>query len=107
MAHPETETELLEATWRMYTEEFSDHVGEIVTPSEFAETEEQIEWAAQVFMFGYGLGSIAGAQTAGSATVDRETDLTRINHIVDTVTDIAASDDFAVSTKNVMDDFRE
>jgi hypothetical protein len=107
MTHPETDTELLVATLQMYTEEFTGHVGEVVTPDEFAETEEQVEWAAQVFMFGYALGSVAGAHTAGSDTIDRETDLLRVTNIVDTVTDIAASDEVPISSRSVMEDFRE
>jgi lipid-binding SYLF domain-containing protein len=107
MPHPQTDTELLEATWRMYTSEFADTVGAVVTPDEQAETDAHLEWTAQVFMFGYALGSIAGASVTGSAPIDRETDQSRVDAIVETVTDITAGDDVGVSTSTVVNDFEE
>ena len=58
-------------------------------------------------MFGYALGSIAGASVTGSAPIDRETDQSRVDAIVETVTDITAGDDVGVSTSTVVNDFEE
>lgn len=106
MTELETDRELLEATWEAYTEEFADHVGDIVTPDEAVENEEHVDWGAQVFMFGYALGSIAGAQVSAPNLQGRETDAARVGNIVDEVIDIAESNEIPVSSARIKEDFR-
>jgi hypothetical protein len=104
---PETDRELLEAAWRSYAGAFGDHVGDVVTPYEYVDTEEQASWAARVFMFGYGLGSLAGAGAAAPDRFDQETDAERVDALVDAVVDISGSDEFEASTERVLADFLE
>lgn len=101
------DTEVLERTWQMYDDEFADHVGAVVTPYDYVTTEQQVEWAARVFMFGYGLGSVAGAQSVAPDATTDGTDRERVDAIVDHVVDIHASDAFDVSTQRVKRDFLE
>lgn len=107
MTRPETDAELLAAAWRLYAAEFTDYVGEIVDPAENVDTEAQANWATQVFMFGYALGSVAGAHAVAPDTISRDTDLDRVDEIVETVTDISASDEFDASKERIRDDFGE
>lgn len=103
---PETDRELLEATWTTYADAFAEHVGEIVTPADHAQSEEHVEWGAQVFMFGYALGSIAGASAADPA-FEREIDLSRVEDVVQIVIEIGASEDFQASSETVTSDLVE
>lgn len=105
VTEPQTDRELLEATWEAYTEEFADHVGDVVSPYEHVETEDQVDWGVQVFMFGYALGSIAGADVATSTTLGAEIDADRVQNIVATVIEIAEADDVPVSSTSVKRDF--
>jgi hypothetical protein len=105
MSKPDTDREILEGAWRKYDDVFAEYVGEVVTPYDYLDTEEQVNWAARIFMFAYGLGSIAGAQTAGPDAIDEETDLERVEAIVDDVVDIHASDEFEMSNSRIREDF--
>lgn len=107
MTRPDSDRNLLEATWQLYDEQFSDHVGDVVTPEDHVDTEDHVDWGAQVFMFGYALGSVAGAHATARDSVDRDTDEERVTDIVDTVVEIAGSNEFAVSSDSVKADFRE
>lgn len=82
---------------------FADHVGEIVTPEDHVHNEKHVRWGAQVFMFGYALGSIAGASAADPG-FDRESDLSCVEDVVEIVTDIGASEGFGASSETVTDD---
>lgn len=105
MSDPPSDAELLADTWQLYDAEFADHVGAVVTPYDFVETEDQVEWAARVFMFGYALGSIAGAHAVVPGAVDGEADEERVDAIVEAVVEIADSEEFAVSGPRVREDF--
>ena len=100
-----SDRELLEETWQLYDVEFAEYVGEIVTPDEYLETDEQVDWAARIFMFAYALGSVAGARTADPDAVTGGTDLERVERIVDEVVAIHDSDEFEVSNERVHEDF--
>ena len=106
MTAPTTDRDHLEEAFRVYDEAFAAHVGEIVTPYEYLDHETQVDWAARIFMFAYGLGAVAHAQ-ATDTRENGETDLERVEGIVDDVVDIHASDAFEVSTERVRQDFLE
>lgn len=107
MTRPDPDRDILEATWQHYDEEFSEHVGDVITPEDHVDTEAHVDWGAQVFMFGYALGSVAGAHETAPDSLDRDMDEERVTDIVDTVVEIAGSDEFAVSSDSVKADFRE
>jgi hypothetical protein len=107
MTPPTTDRELLEAAWQTYDDEFAEHVGHVVTPDDYLDTDEQVDWAARVFMFAYALGSIAGANATDPDPIDAETDRERVETIVDHVVDIHESDAFAASNARVKADFLE
>lgn len=107
MSQPKTDQELLESTWRLYADEFAGHVGEVVSPYEHVETECHVDWGAQVFMFGYALGSIAGAHAIAPESIDKESDSARVSRIVDTVIEIAERDNVPVSSSTIKEDFLE
>lgn len=100
-----TDRELLEESWQLYDEEFADHVGAIVTPYEYVDTEEQVDWVARIFMFAYGLGTVAGAHAVAPAAVDGTASQERVDDIVDAVVDIHAAESFAVSNERIKRDF--
>jgi hypothetical protein len=100
-----TDRTVLEGAWQRYDAEFAEHVGEIVTPYEFIETDEQLHWVARIFMFAYGLGSVAGAQTAVPEEIPEEVDQNRVENIVDDVVDIHQSDEFTASAAGIGEDF--
>lgn len=105
MSKVDTDRELLEATFRTYNEEFAPHVGEIVTPREYVETTDQIDWLARIFMFAYALGSIAGVEASTGSGHGREPDLERVESIVDTVVSIHESDDHEIHAERIRRDF--
>jgi hypothetical protein len=107
MSDPDTDRELLEATWRAYDNEFAEYVGTVVTPYEYLDTEAQVNWAARIFMFAYALGSLAGAQAVEPDGFDGETDLERVETVVDHVIDVHASEEFAASSGRIREDFLE
>lgn len=102
----DTDRQLLEETWRQY-DDFAELVGDIVSPYEYLSTEEQVDLTAQIFMFAYALGSVAGAQTAAPDDFTAETDLDRVEAIVDHVINVHDSEEFAVSSSRVEEDFLE
>lgn len=102
-----TDRELLERSWELYDEAFADHVGEILAPQEHLDSEAAMDWATQAFMFAYALGSIAGGSVNAPDDVPAETDLARVEQIVDEVITIAESDEFEVSSTRVAEDLRE
>ncbi len=105
MTQEQHDRQLLETTWQTYNEEFADLVGAIVTPFDYVETREQVDWAARIFMFGYSLGALAGAgadtRTVSAAGTDKE----RVEGVVDTVVKLAESDAHPVSTERIRRDF--
>ena len=103
MTELRTDRELLEEAWRAYDEKFAEYVGEVVTPYDYVDTEEQVVWSVRTFMFAYGLGVVAGAEAVASG--ERETDLERVETIVDEVVEIHASDAFDVSSERIVEDF--
>lgn len=105
MTTAETDRELLEEAFRAYDEAFAAHVGEIVTPEEYLDDEEQLAWLARVFVFAYGLGSVAGARFVAEGA-DAEADAERVERIVDDVVSIHESDAFAASAERVAADLR-
>lgn len=105
MTDPDSDREILEETWRIYEEEFAEHVGDVVTPYDFVDTDEQVAWAARIFMFGYGLGSVAGAHAAAPGAVEGEADAERVSEVVRTVVEIAESPEFEASAEKVSEDF--
>lgn len=106
MATSMTDRELLEAAWRLYADRFADHVGDVVTPEEHAADEDQVGWVAQVFMFAYGLGAIAGGHAAAPDAVGGAVDRERVEDVVDVVTDIHGSEAFEASAARVEADLR-
>jgi hypothetical protein len=104
MSELDTDRDLLEETWRKYDDEFAESVGDVITPYEYLDTEAQVNWAARIFMFAYGLGCVAGAQAAGSDAIDRVTDLERVEAIVDDIVDIHQSEEFEVSNARITED---
>lgn len=105
MTRSKTDRELLESTWQLYTDEFADQVSEVVNPEDHVNSERQIDWGAQVFMFGYALGSIAGAHVAAPDSFNHETNSERVSNIVDTVIMIGEEDGINVSSTTIKDDF--
>jgi hypothetical protein len=88
----------------VYDAEFAEHVGEIITPYDHVDTEQQVEWGVQVFMFGYALGVLAQMRYCPE-TPTRELDQRRIDNAVSEVVRIAGSDAFGVSTERILEDF--
>lgn len=107
MSDTPTDRDVLEAAWRYYDEAFADHVGDVVTPDEYVDTAEQVEWAARIFMFGYGLGAVAGARTVSPDQAAETPEGERVERIVEDVVDIHASDEFAMSNAGIVSDFLE
>lgn len=103
-AEPQSDRDLLRRTWRTYDEQFAAHVGDIVTPYDYVDTEEEVNWAARVFMFAYALGSVAGANAVAPEAVDAATDEERVANLVDHVIDVQRSDDFAVTSARIRQD---
>lgn len=105
-----SDRERLEAAFRYYDEAFADHVGAIVTPSEYLDDDVQTAWLARVFMFAYGLGVLAGARTGGASdesVPERDSERERVEGVVETVVDIHESDEFDASVDRVADDLRD
>ncbi len=103
-SEPPTDRDLLQRTWRTYDEQFAAHVGDIVTPYDYVDTEAEVNWAARVFMFAYALGSVAGANAVAPEAVDPETDAERVANLVDHVIDVQRSEKFAVTSGRIRED---
>ena len=99
--------ELLERAFGTYDQHFAAHVGEIVTPYEYLDTTEQVEWVGRIFMFAYGLGSVAGARTARPEETHQDIDRHRVESIVAEIVAIHESEGFAVTNDRIVSDFLE
>lgn len=97
MSGTTTDRERLHEAFRVYEQAFAQHVGDVLTPYGYLDEERQVDWAARVFMFAYGLGAVAATDT--------ETDRERVERLVDDVVGIHESDALDVSTERVKRDF--
>ncbi|MFB6187760.1 MAG: hypothetical protein ABEI86_12960 [Halobacteriaceae archaeon] len=101
-----SDNQLLKQTWQIYSEEFSNKVGAVVTPDERVDSERAIDWGVQVFMLGYALGSLAGAHSQNPSDVSLEIDEERMANVVDNVIQISSGDQIPISSTSIKSDFR-
>lgn len=106
MTTPQSQPDLLRQAFEIYDEEFAEYVGEIATPDEYELTADQEVEVARIFMFGYALGTLAGAHTEAPATLELETDLERVEGVVEDVVSLNSGNEIEVSATRVAADFR-